>query len=105
MYKAVLNRTTIAETAEVIMVDNIMYFPINSIKKKYFSPSSLTTFNSQKGEAGYFHITVQGITYHNAAWYYKSVLPEVTRLRDKIAFSIMHGVEIRKSRSTRKVYQ
>ncbi|QQG50923.1 MAG: DUF427 domain-containing protein [Candidatus Saccharibacteria bacterium] len=70
--KAIWNNEIIAEADkdDLIRIEGNWYFPSNSIKKEYFSPSDLHTICPWKGEASYYNVTVDGNVNEDAAWYY-----------------------------------
>jgi uncharacterized protein (DUF427 family) len=58
--KATVGSTTIAEATHWHEVEGNVYFPPESIKKEFFSPTELHTTCSWKGEASYYSVTVGG---------------------------------------------
>lgn len=90
--KAVWNNTVIANSDEVIEIEGTYYFPISSIKTKFFIPSKTKSTCPWKGRAGYLHIEVNGERNEDAAWFYskESHCPDI--LFNRIAF--WKGVQI-----------
>lgn len=70
--KAIWNNTVIAEAPqeELIYIERNWYFPLSSIKKDFFTPSSTHTTCFWKGEASYYNVTVDNEVNEDAAWYY-----------------------------------
>ena len=70
--KALWNDTVIAEADKdsLIHIEGNWYFPPESIKKDYFTPSDLHTTCFWKGEASYYDIDVDGKVNDGGAWYY-----------------------------------
>jgi uncharacterized protein (DUF427 family) len=58
--KATIGPTTVAETTQWHEVEGNVYFPAESVKKEYFSPTDLHTTCPWKGEASYYTVTVGG---------------------------------------------
>ena len=97
MAKAIWNGKVLAESDDTILIEGNQYFPPDSIKKEFFSPSDMHTTCHWKGEANYYNITVDGETNENAAWYYPepkegSVKRVGKDFRNYVAF--WHGVEV-----------
>lgn len=70
--KAVWNNKVIAEAdkEDLIYIERNWYFPPDSIKKEYISPSDTKTTCFWKGEASYYTVNVDGEENTDAAWYY-----------------------------------
>jgi uncharacterized protein (DUF427 family) len=84
--KAVLNGTVIAESDDTVVVEGNHYFPRESVKSEYFSPTEHSTHCPWKGDANYYDITVDGQTQSNAAWYYAQPLEKAVHITDYVAF-------------------
>lgn len=80
--KAVWNDQVIAEADKdkLIYIEGNWYFPPESIKKEYFTPTSQHSVCYWKGLARYYQIDVNGMVNPDGAWYYK----KPTRLSKKI---------------------
>ena len=72
MIQATWNDTVLAsaEKDEMLRIEGNWYFPPNSVKQEYFTPSGTHTTCHWKGEASYRNVTVNGETNEDAAWYY-----------------------------------
>ncbi len=92
--KAIWNGAVLADSDDTVVVENNHYFPIESINKEYFSPSTLTSRCPWKGTANYYSIDVGGTRNENAAWYYAEPLPAAAEIRGRVAF--WKGVEVGK---------
>lgn len=70
--KAVWNNQVVAEANkdDLIYIEGNWYFPADSIKKEYFTPSSTSTTCYWKGDASYYNVAVDGQVNTDAAWYY-----------------------------------
>jgi uncharacterized protein (DUF427 family) len=84
--KAVWNGAKLAESDEVIMVEGNVYFPPESIDRRYFHEAGLRTLCPWKGVARYYTIEVNGERNKNAAWYYPRPFPWIRKIRDYVAF-------------------
>ncbi len=70
--KATYNNQIIVEAdqGELIKIEGNWYFPPDSINREYLTESNQHTTCFWKGEANYYHVTVDGETFENGAWYY-----------------------------------
>lgn len=94
MAKAVWNDTVLAESDNYQEVEGNVYFPPESVKKEYFSPTDKNTHCPWKGEANYFTIETNGDKNENAAWTYKNPKEAAKKIKEHVAF--WKGVEITK---------
>ncbi len=62
------------------------FFPLDSIKHKYFSHSLAHTIYPWKGIASYDDVDVGGEVNRQAAWYYPDPSLAAARIKDCIAF-------------------
>lgn len=76
--KATWNDVVIAESDETIEIEGNQYFPADSLKEEFFTESEHTTSCHWKGQSNYYHVTVDGSTNENAAWYYPAALPSAS---------------------------
>ena len=84
--QATWNGEVIAETTEWEEVENNVYFPQETIKKKHFTETEHTTTCPWKGKASYYDITVKGQTNTDAAWTYKDPKPDASHIKKHVAF-------------------
>ncbi len=84
--RATLNGTVIAESDETVIVEGNHYFPPESIKQGFLSPTSHATVCPWKGTAAYFDLTVDGQTLSNVAWTYPEPKPDAEQIRGHVAF-------------------
>lgn len=70
MLSATYQGKVVAEAKEedIIHIEGNSYFPPDSIKKEFFSPSDLHTTCHWKGEASYYNVVDD--SGKNLAWYY-----------------------------------
>jgi uncharacterized protein (DUF427 family) len=95
--KAIWNGKVIAKSNDVEEIEGNYYFPIDSIKRKYFIESKTQSSCAWKGKASYFNILVDGEINEDAAWYYPDPNEYAIILKDRIAF--WKGVEVKQSSS------
>jgi uncharacterized protein (DUF427 family) len=93
--KAIWNGKVIAKSDDVEEIEGNYYFPIDSIKNKYFIESNTHSSCPWKGKASYYNISVDGKINEDAAWYYPKPNEYALVLKDRIAF--WKGVEIKES--------
>lgn len=65
--KAIWNHQVIAETSDTVIVEGNHYFPSDSLRRDFFSPSDQKTICSWKGEASFYDVTVNGRANKDAA--------------------------------------
>jgi uncharacterized protein (DUF427 family) len=94
MAKAVWNGKVVAESDKTRIVEGNMYFPLDSIQREYFRPSSTISTDPIKGQARYYTIIVDGQENPDAAWYYPDPKPVARSIKNHIAF--WRGVEVEK---------
>lgn len=86
MTRAFWNNTVIAESDDTIVVEGNHYFPPEDVKSEHLEPSQTKTTCPWKGEASYFHVTVDGELAADAAWTYPDPKPEAEHIEGRIAF-------------------
>lgn len=84
--RAVLNGTVVAESDDTVVVEGNHYFPKESVKLDFFTPTDRSTHCPWKGDASYYDITVDGQTASNAAWYYPEPYDKAIHIKDHVAF-------------------
>lgn len=90
--KATWNGEILAESNDTEVVEGNHYFPADSIKQEYFSPSEMHTVCGWKGTASYYDIAVNGDTNKDAAWYYPEAKDDAKNIEGYVAF--WKGVEV-----------
>jgi uncharacterized protein (DUF427 family) len=80
------NGVVLAESDHCHMVDGNYYFPPDSVKREYLKPSRAHSLCFWKGLASYYHIEVDGVRIHNAAWYYPAPTWLAKRIKNYVAF-------------------
>jgi len=84
--KATWHGTTLAESDETVVVEGNHYFPVNSIRREYFSESDTHTTCPWKGEASYYDISVNSEMNKDAAWYYPEPKQAAANIKNRVAF-------------------
>ncbi len=92
MPRASWNGKVLAESDRFEIVEGNVYFPPESLKREYFTPSSTMTVCPWKGTASYYTLVVDGRENKDAAWYYAAPKREASRIRGMVAF--WRGVEV-----------
>ena len=93
--KAIWKGTVIAKSEDVEELEGHFYFPLDSINQEFFLESRNIRACSEKGEARYLHIMVEGNINEDAAWVYHQPHEEYEFLKDRIAFR--NDIEIKES--------
>ncbi len=84
--KATWNGEILAESDETVVVEGNHYFPNDSLRQEYFSPSEKRTSCPWKGEASYYDVLVNGETNSAAAWFYPAPKEAAAEIKDRVAF-------------------
>ena len=92
MPKAIWNGTVIAESDQCEVVEGNQYFPPDSVKMEYFTPSDTHSSCPWKGVANYYTIEVDGNTNADAAWYYPETKERAKNIEGYVAF--WRGVQV-----------
>lgn len=86
MVQASWNGKVIADSDETVVVEGNHYFPPESIKREFFTPSSTTTTCPWKGVASYYSLNVDGKENKDAAWYYVTPKDAAKQIAGRVAF-------------------
>jgi uncharacterized protein (DUF427 family) len=92
MMKAVWNNQILAKSDETVVVEGNHYFPISSLKSKFFTQTEHTSYCPWKGTANYYTINVRGKENENAAWFYIEPKEKANEIKDHVAF--WNGVDV-----------
>jgi uncharacterized protein (DUF427 family) len=84
--KATWEGTVIAESDQTITMEGNHYFPPNSLKSEYFSPSATHTTCHWKGIASYYNVKVGDKNNTDAAWYYPEPKEAAKSIKGYVAF-------------------
>ena len=92
MAKAIWRDKVLAESERFELVEGNVYFPPETLDRRYVKVSPTTTVCSWKGMAHYFTVVVDGAENPDAAWYYPDPKPAAKNIKDHVAF--WHGVKV-----------
>jgi uncharacterized protein (DUF427 family) len=92
MAKAMWHGKVLAESPDFEMVEGNVYFPPDTIDRRYFKGSATTTLCHWKGTAHYYVVAVDGAENKDAAWYYPDPKSAAAQIKDYVAF--WKGVEV-----------
>ena len=84
--KAVLNNTVLAESDKTVTVEGNHYFPPDSVKMEFLSPTTRQTTCPWKGVASYYTINANGTTLENGAWTYPEPKDAAREITNHVAF-------------------
>lgn len=84
--KATWNGTVLAESDDTVLVEGNHYFPPESLRTEYFTPTATQTTCGWKGTCSYYSVTVDGKTNPDCAWVYPSPKPEAAHIAGRVAF-------------------
>lgn len=90
--RAMWNGAVLAESDRTILVEGNQYFPPDDVMTELLEPSSGSTHCPWKGDAGYYHVAVDGKRNEDAAWYYPEPYDAASAIKDYVAF--WKGVEV-----------
>jgi uncharacterized protein (DUF427 family) len=90
--EATWNNQVIAESNDTIVIERNHYFPKESVRPAYLTPSNTHTACPWKGTAYYYTLDVDGKENTDAAWYYPEPKAAAASIKDYIAF--WKGVQI-----------
>jgi uncharacterized protein (DUF427 family) len=88
MPKAIWNGAIIAEAHqnEIHIVENNVYFPVQSVNSSFLQASEKHTVCGWKGTASYYSLIVDGIINKDAAWFYPEPKEAAKQIAGYIAF-------------------
>ena len=92
MARAVWNGKVIAESEKTVNSEGAVYFPEDSLDRRYLQVSTTTSMDPRKGQARYYNILIAGQDNVDAAWYYPDPKPVARKVKGYVAF--WRGVEI-----------
>ena len=90
--KAIWNGKVIADSDDIVIVENNCYFPESSVNQEFLKSSETHTTCPWKGIASYYHLEVDGKENPDAVWYYPEPSYAAKNIKDRVAF--WHGVEV-----------
>ena len=86
MIRALWNGAVLAEASETVQLEGNHYFPVDSLRREYFTDSATTSVCPWKGTAHYYSVNVDGKTNADAAWYYPEPKAKAAQIKDHVAF-------------------
>lgn len=86
MKTAKWNGVVVAKSDQTIEVEGNQYFPMESLSKEYFKPSSTHTTCGWKGEASYYSLDANGQVNKDAAWFYPTPKDAAKNIKNYVAF-------------------
>jgi uncharacterized protein (DUF427 family) len=92
MARALWHGKVLAQSDQVEIVENNVYFPPAALNRRYFKDSATTSVCPWKGTASYLTVVVDGAENPDAAWYYPRPMPAAANIKDHVAF--WHGVQV-----------
>ena len=90
--KAVWKGTVVAESDDTVVVDGNHYFPAESVRREYLLSSNTKTMSSEKGQASWYTLFVDGDANPDAVWSYPDPNEAVARIKGHLAF--WKGVQV-----------
>lgn len=90
--KAIWNGKVLAASKDVLEIGGEFFFPLDSLRFKYFIPSNTKSTCPWKGKASYLHISVDDEINEDAAFYIEEPTEFAYLLKNRVAF--WKGVEI-----------
>ncbi len=90
--KATWKNRVIAESDDIIAVENSKYFPRDAVKMEYLRPSGTTYQCPWKGLADYYDVVVDGEVNKEAAFVYENPTEPAKSIAGRFAF--WKGVEV-----------
>ena len=92
MARAVWKGVELAQSDDCEVVEGNIYFPADSIRTEYFSPSETETYCPWKGVANYYNVEVNDEINQDAAWFYPQTKAAAKNIEGFVAF--WNGVEV-----------
>ena len=90
--KAVWKGTVVAESDDTVVMDGNHYFPAASVKPGCLLASNTKTMSSEKGQATYYTLFVDGDANPDAVWVYPEPKEAAAQLKGRYAF--WKGVQV-----------
>ncbi len=84
--KASWNGHVIAESDDIVTVENNAYFPAGSLRREFVRESGHTSTCPWKGTAHYYSLEVDGKKNADAVWYYPEPKDAAKNIQNRVAF-------------------
>lgn len=92
--RAIFNGRVLADSDDIVMVDDKPYFPRAAMVEDFFRDSVHSTVCGWKGTARYWDVVVGDQVISNAVWAYDNPKPDAESIRERFAFYRGKGVEL-----------
>jgi uncharacterized protein (DUF427 family) len=92
MARASWNGATLAESDVFEVVEGNVYFPRETVRDEFLSPSATHTLCPWKGTASYYTLVVDGKENADAAWFYPDPKDAARNIAGHVAF--WKGVQV-----------
>jgi uncharacterized protein (DUF427 family) len=86
MAKATWQGQVLATSDKFEIVEGNVYFPPETVDKRFFKDSATTTVCGWKGIAHYYSLAIDGAENKDAAWYYPEPMAAASQIKDYVAF-------------------
>jgi uncharacterized protein (DUF427 family) len=90
--KAIWKGVVVAESNDTVVMDGNHYFPASAVRPEFLLPSNTRTMSSDKGQATYQTLFVNGDANPDAVWCYADPKPAAAELKGRLAF--WKGVQV-----------
>lgn len=84
--KAIWNNQVLADSDDIVVVENRQYFPADSVKMEFLKKNGNQYQCHWKGLADYYNVVVNGQVSQDAAWVYPEPTKPAERIRGRFAF-------------------
>lgn len=84
--KATLDGVVLAEADQVESMEGNAYFPPAAVRWENLVENDHATVCPWKGEASYFDAVIEGVTYRNVGWTYRTPSDEAAQIAGHVAF-------------------
>lgn len=84
--RATWRGAVLAESDRTVEIEGNQYFPPEDVHREHLQASTTHTTCPWKGEASYYHVTVDGETNPDAAWFYPHPKEAAAAIGDHVAF-------------------
>ena len=84
--KATWNGEVIAQSDDIVTVENNAYFPLDAVTPGALLPSDHTSVCPWKGTAHYYTVSAAGKENRDACWYYPDPKTAAAQIKGRVAF-------------------
>lgn len=91
LVKVLIGAVSIAESESAIQLlegnlPTCFYFPSSDVRSDLLTASTTVTHCPFKGDASYWHVTVDGVTHEDIVWAYESPISSVSTIAGHMSF-------------------